>query len=107
MVKKHYGIRTKRYKLMHFYDDIDTWELYDLEEDPSEIHNQIDNSDYDIIESELRNRLTQLQKKYKVTEEEFKNAPKIDVERAFKQFERLRGHRGTSYNPETDKDTKI
>lgn len=32
MVKKHYGIRTKRYKLMHFYDDIDTWELYDLEE---------------------------------------------------------------------------
>ena len=107
MVKKHYGIRTKRYKLMHFYDDIDTWELYDLEEDPSEIHNQIDNREYDKIEEELRHRLMQLQKQYKVTEEEFKQAPKIDVEKAFKQFERLRGHTGTSYNPQTDKDTKL
>ena len=31
MVKKHYGVRTDRYKLIHFYDDIDAWELYDLE----------------------------------------------------------------------------
>ncbi len=38
-VKKHYGIRTERYKLIHFYDNIDTWELYDLQNDPSEMHN--------------------------------------------------------------------
>jgi len=107
MVKKHYGIRTKRYKLMHFYDDINTWELYDLEEDPSEIHNQIDNPEYNKIEDELRIQLAELQKQYKVTEEEFKQVPKIDVEKAFKQFERLRGHTGTSYNPETNKDTKL
>ncbi len=25
-----YGVRTKRYKLIHVYDDIDEWELYDL-----------------------------------------------------------------------------
>ena len=92
---------------MHFYDDIDTWELYDLEEDPSEIHNQIDNPEYDKIEDELKIQLAELQKQYKVTEEEFKQAPKIDVEKAFKQFERLRGHTGTSYNPETNKDTKL
>jgi len=30
MVKRHYGIRTKQYKLMHYYHDIDAWELYDL-----------------------------------------------------------------------------
>ncbi|MBC3845231.1 sulfatase [Winogradskyella echinorum] len=107
MVKKHYGIRTKRYKLMHFFDDINTWELYDLEEDPKEINNQIDNPEYDEIEAELRTQLAELQKQYKVTDEEFKQAPKQQVERAYKQFERLRGHTGTSYNPETDKDTKI
>ena len=31
MVKRHYGVRTDRYKLIHFYYDIDEWELYDLE----------------------------------------------------------------------------
>lgn len=107
MVKKHYGIRTKRYKLMHFYNDIDTWELYDLEEDPNEIHNQIDNPDYDTIEAELRTQLQALQEEYEVKEQEFKKVSKVNVERAFKQFERLRGDTGTSYNPQADKDTKL
>ena len=107
MVKKHYGIRTKRYKLMHFYDDIDTWELYDLEEDPKEIHNQIDNPKYDDIEDKLRLELAKLQKQYKVTDEEFKQAPKTQVERAYKQFEKLRGNTGTSYDPMTDTDKKL
>ncbi|MBR9914161.1 MAG: sulfatase [Algicola sp.] len=107
MVKKHYGIRTKRYKLMHFYDDIDAWELYDLEEDPKEIHNQIDNPEYDEIETQLRADLMALQKQYDVTNQEFEQAPKDKVERAYKQFERLRGHSGTSYDPQTDKDTKL
>ena len=39
MVKRHYGVRTERYKLIHFYNDIDEWELYDLQEDPTEMHN--------------------------------------------------------------------
>ena len=38
-VKRHYGLRTKRHKLMHFYHDIDAWELYDLERDPHELNN--------------------------------------------------------------------
>lgn len=107
MVKKHYGVRTKRYKLMHFYDDIDTWELYDLEEDPKEIKNQIDNPDYDDIEEQLRTQLAELQKQYKVRDEEFKQAPKKSVERAYKQFKRLRGHTGTAYDPMSDKDIKL
>lgn len=36
-VKRHYGVRTRRYKLIHFYHDIDEWELYDLEKDPQEM----------------------------------------------------------------------
>lgn len=104
MVKKHYGVRTNRYKLMHFYDDIDTWELYDLEEDPKEIHNQIDNPEYDAIETELRKRLAELEEQYQVTEKELEQAPKEKVERAYKQFEKLRGHTGTAYDPIKDKD---
>ena len=39
MVKRHYGVRNDRWKLIHFYNDIDCWELYDLENDPHELHN--------------------------------------------------------------------
>ena len=38
-VKRHYGVRDSRYKLIHLYNDIDKWELYDLENDPYEMHN--------------------------------------------------------------------
>ncbi len=38
-VQPHYGIRTDRYKLIHFYYDVDIWELYDLESDPAEMNN--------------------------------------------------------------------
>ncbi|GAA5035258.1 N-acetylglucosamine-6-sulfatase [Marivirga lumbricoides] len=107
MVKKHYGVRTDRYKLMHFYDDIDTWELYDLKEDPNEIHNQIDNPQYDAIEAQLRVKLDSLQKVYKVTEKEFEQAPEQQVERAYKQFEKLRGNTGTSYDPVKNQDTQL
>ena len=107
MVKKHYGVRTDRYKLMHFYDDIDTWELYDLQEDPNEIKNQIDNPKYDAIEESLRMKLAELQRQYEVTDEEFKLAPEERVKRAYKQFERLRGDTGTAYDPVADKDTKL
>jgi uncharacterized sulfatase len=107
MVKKHYGVRTKRYKLIHFYDDIDTWELYDLQDDPEEIHNLIDNPKYDAIEAQLHQTLDSLEVVYKVTEKELEHASKESVERAYKQFENLRGHTGTSYDPITNKDKKL
>ena len=34
MVPRHYGIRTERYKLMHFYQFGREWEMYDLQSDP-------------------------------------------------------------------------
>jgi len=35
-VPRHDGVRTERYKLVHYYTD-DSWELFDLENDPQEL----------------------------------------------------------------------
>jgi len=64
MVKRHYGIRTERYKLIHFYYDIDEWELYDLQEDPHEMHNVYNDPAYADIQKKLHEQLDQLRKKY-------------------------------------------
>lgn len=68
-VKKHYGVRTDRYKLIHFYDNIDAWELYDLREDPTEVNNVIDDPAYDDVEAQLRQKLDSLRKVYEVPEQ--------------------------------------
>lgn len=64
MVKRHYGIATDRYKLMHFYYDIDEWEMYDLEKDPSELNNVYNDPAYADIKEELHRKLTDLRAKY-------------------------------------------
>lgn len=64
MVKRHYGVRTDRYKLIHFYDDIDVWELYDLQEDPSEMNNLYGAEGYDAITEKLKAELLSLQERY-------------------------------------------
>ncbi len=61
MVKRHYGIRTERYKLIHFYYDIDAWELYDLEKDPHELNNVYADLAYAGIVKDLEARLRRLQ----------------------------------------------
>jgi len=63
-VKRHYGIRTEKYKLIHFYYDIDEWELYDMKNDPDEMHNLAGNPDYDEIQDELKSKLWDMQKEY-------------------------------------------
>jgi len=69
MVKRHYGIRTERYKLIHFYYDIDEWELYDLVNDPDELNNVYELSEYAEIREELHQRLVNLRIKYQDSEE--------------------------------------
>ena len=64
MVKRHYGIATERYKLIHFYYDVDEWELYDLQNDPSEMKNEYDNPDYADVKATLHKRLEELREKY-------------------------------------------
>ncbi len=64
MVKRHYGVRTDRYKLMHFYYDIDEWEMYDLEEDPSEMNNIYDDPNYKEVREMMHVRLVEMREKY-------------------------------------------
>ncbi|MCI5082637.1 MAG: sulfatase [Saprospiraceae bacterium] len=63
-VQPHYGIRTERYTLAHFYYSIDQWELYDLEKDPQQINNIIDDPAYKEIVISLKAKLKELMKEY-------------------------------------------
>jgi len=64
-VKRHYGVRTRRYKLIHFYNDIDEWELYDLKEDPQEMKNVYGDPKNAKIVARLKGQLKRLRAKYK------------------------------------------
>jgi arylsulfatase A-like enzyme len=69
MVKRHYGVRTRRYKLIHFYYDIDAWELYDLQKDPDELNNVYDDPSYAGIITQLKAELKRLRNFYGDTDE--------------------------------------
>ena len=69
MVKRHYGIVTKDYKLAHFYYDVDEWELYDRKKDPYEMNNVYDNPAYAEVVAELKERLKDLREKYRDSKE--------------------------------------
>ena len=68
-VKRHYGVRTDRYKLIRFYHDVDEWELYDLQADPQELSNEYENPEYADIRDQLHQRLRDLQEQYGDSEE--------------------------------------
>jgi arylsulfatase A-like enzyme len=63
-VRRHYGIRTERYKLIHFYKDCDKWELFDLKKDPGEMRNLYDDPKFNPLIDQLKIRLRELQVKY-------------------------------------------
>lgn len=66
-VKRHYGVRTDWYKLIHFYNDIDVWELYDLKKDPTEMHNVFGDPSYKDVVCSMSGELVYLQKLYNDT----------------------------------------
>ena len=63
-VKRHYGVRNDRYKLIHFYNDIDNWELYDLQEDPHEMNNIYGKPGTEEITKQMKEELKKQQEKY-------------------------------------------
>ena len=63
-VQRHHGVRTDQYKLIHFYYDSDTWELYDLEKDPYEMNNIYNNPAYADVQKEMHEKLIELRIKY-------------------------------------------
>lgn len=64
MVPRHYGIRTKRHKLMHFYQFKNEWEMYDLNKDPDELSNLYGKKETLKLQNKLKQRLKNLQKSY-------------------------------------------
>lgn len=63
-VKRHYGIVTNDYKLIHFYYDIDEWELYDRKNDPNELKNVYDDPAYKDVVNDLTQKLFRIRQKY-------------------------------------------
>ena len=68
-VKRHYGISTKEFKLIHFYYDVDEWELYDRIKDPSEVQNVYSDPEYNQVIAQLKQKLEDLRKQYKDSDE--------------------------------------
>jgi len=57
MVKRHYGISDERYKLVHYYYNIDEWELYDRQADPLEMKNFYNDPEYASVRKKLHKNL--------------------------------------------------
>ncbi|MCA9114489.1 MAG: sulfatase-like hydrolase/transferase [Planctomycetaceae bacterium] len=68
MVRRHNGVQTDRYKLMHFYN-IDEWELYDRVQDPDELRSVYGDEKYADIVRELKQKLKDLQEQYHVPDD--------------------------------------
>ncbi|MGM9478970.1 sulfatase family protein [Pedobacter sp. GSP4] len=67
-VSPHFGISTKRYKLIRFYKRVNQWELFDLQKDRNEMHNLYGKKAYAEITEELKKELTALLVKYEDTD---------------------------------------
>ena len=69
-VGRHAGVRSDRYKLIHFYTD-DVREFYDLEADPHEVDNVYGNPDYRDEIDMMKAEYERLKVQYGVPEEAF------------------------------------
>jgi arylsulfatase A-like enzyme len=62
-VRRHYGVVTDRYKLVHFYEpEVNEWELFDLKTDPRELHSVFGQADHATIQRELSGELERLRR---------------------------------------------
>ena len=50
--------------MIHFYNDIDEWELYDLKEDPHELNNVYSDPAYAEVRTQMLHELDSLQVMY-------------------------------------------
>ncbi|MDE5655824.1 MAG: DUF4976 domain-containing protein, partial [Muribaculaceae bacterium] len=64
MAMRHYGVRDGRYKLIHFYNRLNQWELYDLENDPMEMNNIYGRPGTEDVCAAMRAKLKALQEQY-------------------------------------------
>jgi len=100
-VPAHFGIRTERYKLIYFYGEdykergtgrnekmakmLDltrqqtpaAWELYDLKNDPFEMHNRYNDPEYKSVVAELKTELKKQRTELNETDEKYPKLQQI------------------------------
>ena len=59
-VRKNRGVRTDRYKYIHYYEQPEEFEMYDLQEDPGELHNLYGQPRHMDLARQLRRRLEEI-----------------------------------------------
>ena len=59
--RAHYGVRTTTHKLIYFWKN-DQWELFDLVNDPAELHNLYGQRGHERITAELKAELLRLKR---------------------------------------------
>jgi arylsulfatase A-like enzyme len=59
-VRRNRGVRTERHKLIHYYAAPEEFELYDLQEDPGELHNLYGDPRHATLARDLRRRIQEL-----------------------------------------------
>jgi arylsulfatase A-like enzyme len=64
MVRRHYGVRTKQHKLIHYYE-LGEWELFDLRRDPRELRSVYADPAYASVVRNMKRRLTALRAHYR------------------------------------------
>ncbi|RYY20125.1 MAG: DUF4976 domain-containing protein [Chitinophagaceae bacterium] len=67
-VSPHFGISTGRYKLIRFYQDVNSWELFDLEKDPHEMKNLYGSKGMEKITADLLKKLQEIINHYDDTD---------------------------------------
>jgi len=63
-VGPHRGVRTDRYKLIEYYGEGDSWELFDLQQDPDDVHNLYAEPGHADLIQELQAELARLRDHY-------------------------------------------
>jgi arylsulfatase A-like enzyme len=81
-VKRHYAFVNEDYKLIHFYYDVDEWELYDRKKDPQEMKSVYDDPEYADIVVDLKEKLVEMRKYYK-------DSPELD-QKFIEKYETLK-----------------
>jgi arylsulfatase A-like enzyme len=61
-VRKNRGVRTERWKLIHFFEQPEEWELYDLKNDPDEMVNLAGRPAHAATMQQLRSRMSELRR---------------------------------------------
>lgn len=59
-VPKNRGVRTDHYKFIHYYEPPEEFEMYDLQQDPGELHNLYGDAAHAALARDLRRRIDEL-----------------------------------------------